>query len=144
MPGAVSVCIPAIIRVTIGTTPTTVLPVAAVAPLLCHHPATGHYPDSVHQAAGQRRNYHPDPGLLPGLRPVRGRVKPMLLPAPAGLAFLSPQGRCLFGTLFPLQADNPCPNTTGMQVIVAPCSQADLEFGKEVRCKDGRLQVMSR
>jgi len=37
---------------------------------------------------------------------------------------------------------NPGEYVTGMQVIIAPCNQASLEFGEEVRCKDGRLQVM--
>jgi len=37
---------------------------------------------------------------------------------------------------------NPGEHVTGMQVIVAPCNQAGLQFGNEARCMDGRLQVM--
>jgi hypothetical protein len=36
---------------------------------------------------------------------------------------------------------NPSEYTTGMLVIVSPCSDAGLEFGEEVRCESGRLQV---
>jgi hypothetical protein len=36
---------------------------------------------------------------------------------------------------------NPNPDSSEFQMMVSPCSKADLEFGKAVRCKLGRLQV---
>jgi hypothetical protein len=33
------------------------------------------------------------------------------------------------------------PGSSELQVIVSPCSDADLRFGKAIRCKLGRLQV---
>ena len=33
------------------------------------------------------------------------------------------------------------PNSSGFQVIARACGDAGLEFGEEIRCKSGRLQV---
>lgn len=66
------------------------------------------------------------------------------LEAPEALINLgSPDASCesIINDLREAVIINPNPDSSEFQMMVRPCSNADLEFGKAIRCKLGLLQV---